>query len=198
MKQEEQDESGRLVKASRPQITMNFNSCPIGQQIAHVDKIVANFDKDMNMHIVDVDEIAGNSDESAVGDADTSALAPLSWQRLLDANFNGKDMAWVKAKLKRIYSACYPNYFVCTEEEFLACFGLLDGRKPRRIEWLGGARGLNYFIKKLYPTKAPSWEQVAALFVKRDGTQYNGLGKQLLTDEEEKHCVDQLFEKILQ
>ena len=34
----------------KPTITNNFNA-PIGQYIAHVDKIEAHFDKDMTMHI---------------------------------------------------------------------------------------------------------------------------------------------------
>lgn len=50
----------KAVNANRPQVvqTMNFNA-PIGQQIAHVDKIEAHFDKDMKMEIAGAEEVAG-------------------------------------------------------------------------------------------------------------------------------------------
>ena len=41
--------------------TFNFHA-PVGQQIARVDKLVAHFDKDMSMQVVDTDAIM-NSDE---------------------------------------------------------------------------------------------------------------------------------------
>lgn len=52
----------KAVNANRPQVTqtMNFNG-PVGQQIAHVDKIEAHFDKDMKM------EIAGAEEAEVVG-----------------------------------------------------------------------------------------------------------------------------------
>jgi len=50
----------KAVNANRPQVTqtMNFNA-PIGQQIAHVDKIEAHFDKDMKMEIAGAEEVVG-------------------------------------------------------------------------------------------------------------------------------------------
>lgn len=40
------------VLSSHPQVTQTFNfNAPIGQQIAHVDKIEAHFDKDMGMQV---------------------------------------------------------------------------------------------------------------------------------------------------
>lgn len=37
-------------------LTVNFNA-PVGQQIGHVDRIEAHFDKDMNMEIISADEV---------------------------------------------------------------------------------------------------------------------------------------------
>ena len=37
--------------------TFNFNA-PVGQNIAHVDKLEAHFDKDMTMQVVDTDSLA--------------------------------------------------------------------------------------------------------------------------------------------
>lgn len=53
MTAEELAEVLRAVNANRPHVTqtMNFNGS-IGQQIAHVDKIEAHFDKDMGMQVV--------------------------------------------------------------------------------------------------------------------------------------------------
>lgn len=59
MTAEELAEVLKTVNANRPQVTqtMNFNA-PIGQQIAHVDKIEAHFDKDMGMQILNADEVS--------------------------------------------------------------------------------------------------------------------------------------------
>lgn len=53
MTAEELNEILKAVNANRPHVTqtMNFNA-PIGQQIAHVDRIEAHFDKDMGMQVV--------------------------------------------------------------------------------------------------------------------------------------------------
>lgn len=49
------EEIAELLKAAvqaRPQVTQTFNfNAPVGQQIAHVDRIEAHFDKDMGMQI---------------------------------------------------------------------------------------------------------------------------------------------------
>lgn len=69
MTAEELAEVLKAVNANRPQVTqtMNFNA-PIGQQIAHVDKIEAHFDKDMGMQITNADEVSkqGGSDSDAI------------------------------------------------------------------------------------------------------------------------------------
>ena len=58
--------------------TFNFYA-PIGQQITHVDKIEAHFDKDMTMHVDDsdgalsVDNGKGNADFSDNGKAEATA-----------------------------------------------------------------------------------------------------------------------------
>ena len=42
--------------------TFNFHA-PVGQQIARVDKLVAHFDKDMSMQVVDTDAMMNSDDE---------------------------------------------------------------------------------------------------------------------------------------
>ena len=56
----------KAMGVNRPQVvqTMNFNA-PIGQQIAHVDKIEAHFDKDMRMEIAGAEEVAGTPSSEA-------------------------------------------------------------------------------------------------------------------------------------
>lgn len=63
MTAEELAEVLKAVNANRPQQTMNFNA-PIGQQIAHVDKIEAHFDKDMGMQIANADEVCKQGGEN--------------------------------------------------------------------------------------------------------------------------------------
>ncbi len=65
MTTEELAEVLKTVNANRSQVTqtMNFNA-PIGQQIAHVDKIEAHFDKDMDMQITNADEVSKQGGEN--------------------------------------------------------------------------------------------------------------------------------------
>ncbi len=45
--------------------TFNFYA-PVGQNIAHVDKVEAHFDKDMTMQVVDTEQIIKREDESGI------------------------------------------------------------------------------------------------------------------------------------
>ena len=57
MTKEEIEEIMRLANAGRPQVNQTFNfNAPIGQQIAHVDKIEAHFDMNMGMQIAVVED----------------------------------------------------------------------------------------------------------------------------------------------
>lgn len=50
--------------------TFNFNA-PVGQNIAHVDKLEAHFDKDMTMQVVDTKSIVNDEMEEATQPTDT-------------------------------------------------------------------------------------------------------------------------------
>lgn len=75
MTAEELAEVLKAVNANRPQQTMNFNA-PIGQQIAHVDKIEAHFDKDMGMQISNADEIAHCTKSLNAGGISETTISP--------------------------------------------------------------------------------------------------------------------------
>lgn len=63
MTKEEIEEIMRLANASRPQVNQTFNfNAPIGQQIAHVDKIEAHFDKNMGMQIAVANDVSATPD----------------------------------------------------------------------------------------------------------------------------------------
>lgn len=72
MTAEELAEVMKAVDANRPHITqtMNFNA-PIGQQISHVDKIEAHFDKDMGMQITNVGDVAGVANNKSEDEKET-------------------------------------------------------------------------------------------------------------------------------
>lgn len=74
MTAEELAEVLKTVNANRPQVTqtMNFNA-PIGQQIAHVDKIEAHFDKDMGMQIANVEEMSKTTEKPILPTEDTTS-----------------------------------------------------------------------------------------------------------------------------
>lgn len=63
MTKEEIEEIMSLANAGRPQVNQTFNfNAPIGQQIAHVDKIEAHFDKNMGMQIAHAEVVSTPSD----------------------------------------------------------------------------------------------------------------------------------------
>lgn len=92
------EEIAELLKAAvqaRPQVTqtLNFNA-PVGQQIAHVDKIEAHFDKDMGMQIANAGEINHGAQQPRPSKACADALSPINtpeaqqlWEKALDAGW---------------------------------------------------------------------------------------------------------------
>lgn len=69
MTAEELAEVLKSVNANRPQQTLNFNA-PVGQQIAHVDRIEAHFDKGMGMQIANADEVSKQEGQNGNPSAD--------------------------------------------------------------------------------------------------------------------------------
>ena len=93
------EEIAELLKAAvqaRPQVTQTFNfNAPVGQQIAHVDRIEAHFDKDMGMQIANAGEINHGAQQPRprkAYDGDKDVLAPINtpeaqqlWKKAMDA-----------------------------------------------------------------------------------------------------------------
>ena len=76
MTKEEIEEIMRLANAGRPQVNQTFNfNAPIGQQIAHVDKIEAHFDKDMGMQIAVANDVSATPD--GIADETASPSTPI-------------------------------------------------------------------------------------------------------------------------
>ena len=76
MTREEIEEIMRLANAGRPQVNQTFNfNAPIGQQIAHVDKIEAHFDKNMGMQIAMAENVSETPD--AIADETASPSTPI-------------------------------------------------------------------------------------------------------------------------
>lgn len=137
--------------------------------------------------------------DASAGPGDTAAsdaLTPLPWRELFEGVPGVLDSNQVTARLRRVHKEFSTIYFDCSEEAFVACFGLPEGSTPRPVTWQSNARALNYFMKCLYPARVPSWELVTALFVKDDGTPYSNLCKQILTDDKERQAVKAVFDKI--
>lgn len=98
MTSEEIAELLKVAVQARPQVTqtLNFNA-PVGQQIAHVDKIEAHFDKDMGMQVANAGEINHGAQQPRprkAYDGDKDVLAPINtpeaqqlWEKALDAGW---------------------------------------------------------------------------------------------------------------
>lgn len=121
MTAEEIAELLKAVNANRPQVTqtLNFNAS-VGQQIAHVDKIEAHFDKDMSMQVAHAEE------------------------REHSNGYEGADhfpLIATTDKLLVLYESLVANNFISKEtssEEFLYYFGHVEYKttQQKRIIWI--------------------------------------------------------------
>lgn len=75
--------------------TFNFNA-PVGQNIAHVDKLEAHFDKDMTMQVVDTDSLAREAEE-------TAGCSPERLARAIEAV---QSFFWAQSSWAVVYCAC--------------------------------------------------------------------------------------------
>lgn len=99
------EEIAELLKAAvqaRPQVTqtINFNA-PVGQQIAHVDRIEAHFDKDMGMQIANAGEINHGAQQPRprkAYDGDKDVLAPINTPEAQQLWKKAMDAGWVDAE----------------------------------------------------------------------------------------------------
>lgn len=94
MTKEELEEVMKAVDANRPHITqtMNFNA-PIGQQISHVDKMEAHFDKDMGMQITNAGEVDNGMKSEGDEDPVITRLMPIFYN---DKEEVGKFLSRIK------------------------------------------------------------------------------------------------------
>lgn len=99
------EEIAELLKAAvqaRPQVTQTFNfNAPVGQQIAHVDRIEAHFDKDMGMQIANAGEINHGAQQPRprkAYDGDKDVLAPINTPEAQQLWKKAMDAGWVDAE----------------------------------------------------------------------------------------------------
>lgn len=89
--------------------TFHFHA-PVGQQIAHVDKIEAHFDKDMNMQVM-------NPDGTSLTTAQTPSVEPFDWNLLpfIHPQWLGNDVKChsIYAHIKSII--CQDASVVCSQ-----------------------------------------------------------------------------------
>ena len=95
------EEIAELLKAAvqaRPQVTQTFNfNAPVGQQIAHVDRIEAHFDKDMGMQIANAGEINHGAPQPGPNKACADALAPINTPEAQQLWEKAQKAGWVDA-----------------------------------------------------------------------------------------------------
>lgn len=98
------EEIAELLKAAvqaRPQVTQTFNfNAPVGQQIAHVDRIEAHFDKDMGMQIANAGEINNGAPQPGSNRAhvdDDEILSPINTPEAQQLWQKAQDAGWVDA-----------------------------------------------------------------------------------------------------
>lgn len=99
------EEIAELLKAAvqaRPQVTQTFNfNAPVGQQIAHVDRIEAHFDKDMGMQIANAGEINNGAPQPKPSkvhvDDDKDVLSPINTPEAQQLWQKAQDAGWVDA-----------------------------------------------------------------------------------------------------
>ena len=118
--------------------TFNFNA-PVGQNIAHVDKLEAHFDKDMTMQVVDTDSLA--REEHGLPDALLTDEARALHAKLREAGL--VDEGWMPVRLSNAEKGTLAEYL--TERLNITAkwklWGSLWGMNPETLR-TAKARGL--------------------------------------------------------
>lgn len=120
------EEIAELLKAAvqaRPQVTqtLNFNA-PVGQQIAHVDRIEAHFDKDMGMQVANVGEINHGAPQPKPNKARVDAadaLSPINtpeaqqlWEKAIEAGWVDADRQPTNRLSTKAAKAVFANVMI--------------------------------------------------------------------------------------
>ena len=123
--------------------TFNFNA-PVGQNIAHVDKLEAHFDKDMTMQVVDTDSLAREEPglpEHGLPEALLTDKARALHTRLREAGL--MDEGWMPVRLSNAEKGTLAEYL--TERLNITAkwklWGSLWGMNPETLR-TAKARGL--------------------------------------------------------
>ena len=99
MTSEEIAELLKVAVQARPQVTqtLNFNA-PVGQQIAHVDRIEAHFDKDMGMQVANAGEMVNGAQQPRPSKARADVLSLINtpeaqklWEKAIEAGWVDAD-----------------------------------------------------------------------------------------------------------
>lgn len=101
-----------MEENKKPQMNFTFNfNAPVGQQIAHVDKIEAHFDKDMNMQVIDVEHQGEAKAEGPRDEMQEDNRIKLALEKIIadDIIVNKYDYAMVLMVLEQELEAHFNN-----------------------------------------------------------------------------------------
>lgn len=168
MTAEELAEVLKAVNANRPQViqTMNFNA-PIGQQIAHVDKIEAHFDKDMGMQIANVGDLSVDKVGKNTKPVEDAEIIPTTTEEAVaDAILHVMEVKDDKGDYvftqKNQWFGMYrilADKGIVRLNEFLEFGRFVDGLKLSNIRVNLKARELSKYNKGILSEKFENWDR---------------------------------------
>ena len=139
MTEEELAEVLKAVHAHRPQVTQTFNfHAPVGQQIAHVERMEVHFDKEMQMQVGNVEEMCREAPTET-----PSRKGPRFSQKTFKAKVGN-------SRLEKLYWALQKAKMVSNDTTPKAVADFFGGQiSDCLIRWMGPEATLAYFIKEL-------------------------------------------------
>lgn len=133
--------------------TFNFNA-PVGQNIAHVDKIEAHFDKDMTMQIIDTNAMIKTNIEKGETPSLLSCIETLMEEKDEEGNYLvRKGLHWIA-----IFRIVVDKGLGVSNTDYLGFCNMIEGMKPEGFRVPLKQDNLKAISKTIYHKSFGDWK----------------------------------------
>lgn len=133
--------------------TFNFNA-PVGQNIAHVDKLEAHFDKDMTMQVIDTDSVIKNNRNQENPCSLLSCIETLMEEKDEEGNYLVyRGLHWIA-----IFRIVVDKGLGVSNTDYLGFCNMMEGLKPEGFRVPLKQDNLKSMSKTMYHKPFDKWK----------------------------------------
>lgn len=133
--------------------TFNFNA-PVGQNIAHADKVEVHFDKDMTMQVIDTDSIIKNNESQEEPSSLITCIEILMNEKDEEGNFLvNKGNHWIA-----IFRIIVDKNLGASNTDYLGFCNMIDALKPEGFRVPLKQNNLKAISKTMYHKPFDKWK----------------------------------------